>query len=119
MESRRRLQFSLASFLWLVFAVACFFAGKHFDDLAELANLRKNQQNNRVEILVGNSRTINTSTRIPTVLIDDPSICDIKVLSPTSIQILAKKPGPVSISLIDEAGVETEHRFEVSGNSRQ
>ena len=114
MKKPRKYQISLASFLWMIFAIACFFAGKHFDDLAEFAISSDNQKYKTVRILVGNSTTINTNARIPTILIDNPSVCDIKPTTPTSIQIRAKKPGLATLTFVDEVGLKTNCQIEVS-----
>jgi len=114
MENKPKYQFSLATFLWIVFAIACFFAGKHFDALAEVAISPQNQNYKTVKISVGNSTTINTVARIPEIVIDDPSVCGIKPTSPTSFDIVAKKTGLAKVTFIDPMGGKTYYQVEVS-----
>ncbi len=58
----------------------------------------------REEMTVNTSRILTLDKRIPQAQVNNPDILDITALSPTQIQIFAKKAGVTQVNLWDEKG---------------
>ncbi len=58
--------------------------------------------NERLEMTVNTSRILTLDERIPQAQVNNPEVLEITPLSPTQIQILAKKPGVTQVNLWDE-----------------
>ena len=111
---RPKAQLSIKTLFWLLFSTACFFGGKHFDELSRYAAAYGEKSNSRsIDILVGNSTTITTNSRIPSIKLGDPSVCDVDPLSPTTFLVHAKKRGVSDIYFIDQNGVKTTYTFRI------
>ena len=58
--------------------------------------------NERMEMTVATSRILTSDVKIPQAQVNDPNILDVIPLSPTEIQVSAKKPGITEVNLWDE-----------------
>ena len=56
----------------------------------------------RLEMIVNTSRILTLDEKIPQAQVNNPEVLEITPLSPTQIQILAKKPGVTQVNLWDE-----------------
>ena len=79
----------------------------------------------RVEMLVNSSRILSLSpeltqaNRVPQVDVGNPDILDANPLSPTQVQIFAKKPGVTAVNLWDEKGGVHAVDVVVFGDARE
>ncbi len=60
------------------------------------------EANDRLEMIVNTSRILTLEGRIPQAQVNNPEVLELTPLSPTQIQILAKKPGVTQVNLWDE-----------------
>lgn len=77
---------------------------------AAAQNVRQREQliykvdaaNDRLEMIVNTSRILTLDEKIPQAQVNNPEVLEVTPLSPTQIQILAKKPGVTQVNLWDE-----------------
>jgi pilus assembly protein CpaC len=73
----------------------------------------------KMQMVVNTSKVLQAKSKIPRVHVDDPQILELTALSPTEVQISAKKAGVTLVKLWDEdANVYTLEVF-VDGDARQ
>lgn len=58
--------------------------------------------NETLELTVNTSRILTLDEQIPRAQVNNPDILDLTALSPTQVQIMAKKPGVTQVNLWDE-----------------
>ena len=58
--------------------------------------------NETLELTVNTSRILTLDQQIPRAQVNNPEILDLTALSPTQVQIMAKKPGVTQVNLWDE-----------------
>jgi pilus assembly protein CpaC len=58
--------------------------------------------NERMELIVNTSRILTLEKRIPQAQVNNPDILDVVPLSPTQVQVSAKKPGVTAVNLWTE-----------------
>ena len=63
---------------------------------------RMRDASERLEMVVNSSRIITLGQKIPQVQVNNPDILDMLILSPTEVQISAKKPGVTQVNLWGE-----------------
>lgn len=56
-------------------------------------------QNETLELTVNTSRILTIGKELPRVIVNNPEIAEVTALSPTHIQVMAKKPGVTQINL--------------------
>lgn len=59
-------------------------------------------ESQRLEMIVNTSRILTLDKRIPQAQVNNPEVVDIKALSATQVQVVAKKPGVTQINIWDE-----------------
>jgi pilus assembly protein CpaC len=73
----------------------------------------------KMQMVVNTSKVLKAKTNIPRIHVDDPEVVTLTALSPTEVQISAKKPGVTRVQLWDsEEKVYTLEVF-VDGDARQ
>jgi pilus assembly protein CpaC len=74
--------------------------------------IRSVKPNDKLEMLVKTSQVLTLGEKIPTAQVNDPKILSITPLSPTQVQLFAKKPGITQVNLWDEK--QQIHTIEVA-----
>lgn len=62
------------------------------------------ERGKQLEMVVNSSRIIEMEFRVPRVLVENPAVLGANPISPTQIQLAAKKPGVTHVTLWDENG---------------
>jgi len=111
---RPRLQFSIATMLWLTLCVAAFFGGRHWDAIANtVANAASAKSVQRVvvppsppfamrtrlQLVAGDATTIRATATNGSFRVVDPTIADMVVNDSLTYTITAKRSGKTQIHL--------------------
>ena len=64
---------------------------------------RLQSHNETLELTVNSSRIVTIGKDLPRVIVNNPEIAEVTALSPTHIQVMAKKPGVTQINLFSTA----------------
>jgi pilus assembly protein CpaC len=78
---------------------------------------REAAHNETVEVIVGESRTIDAAWPVKKVSVVDPDIADVDAISPTRVQIRAKAIGITEIAIESEQGETWRTRIAVSADT--
>lgn len=98
-EPQKRFKFSLATFFWIMFSFACFFAGMQFDEL----NFGSDEH--RIRLKKGRSHIITKAeTTISRAMVGDPNILAIVPISSNQIRLGALLPGATDVTAWDQVG---------------
>lgn len=73
----------------------------------------------KMQMVVNTSKVLQAKGKIPRVQVDDPEVIELTPLSPTEVQIRAKKPGVTFVKLWDEASNVYTLEVFVDGDARQ
>lgn len=111
------MKFRIASILWLTLAVACFFAGMHWDDFYETMRTPRIKT---ATVQVGRSinLTVPSNGQIPRALVSDPKLISAIAASPKSIRLTGQKAGTTTVSLWDSKGVQTDYAVTVKNSGQ-
>jgi Flp pilus assembly secretin CpaC len=104
-----RLQFSLASLLWLMLCVACFFGGRYWDDVIDASKAQPkpiaippSATLTSLHLLAGGSATVSTKIACSRVLVADPSVVTIAPVASNQITVRARRTGSTEITIWDD-----------------
>jgi len=96
--AKSRFQFRIATVLWLVACVACFFGGRYW----HLAGRSWNQMtvppaDHQMQILAGRSGIVNSPFRVTRVEADDPTIATVAPVTQNSFAVAAHRAGTTTV----------------------
>jgi Flp pilus assembly secretin CpaC len=114
---KTRLQFRIATLLWLTVSVSAFFGGRYWDKIAEtsasktvaptITPLIAPPGMTSIRLTAGAATVVQSSVPINRVLVTDPTLVTIVPLSQNSIQVMAKQPGKTKINIWGELPNQT------------
>ena len=104
---KTRLQFRIATLLWLTVCVAAFFGGRYWDELAKTfapkivatTPLIAPPGITSLRLTVGAATVVQSNVPINRVLVADPTLVRIVPISQNSIQVMAKQSGKTKIDI--------------------
>lgn len=91
---RRGAQFSLAAWLLVGLATAKAAAPKPPQVVHRMTS-----HHETLELTVNTSRIVTVGKELPRVIINNPEVAEVTALSPTQVQVMAKKPGVTQLNL--------------------
>lgn len=65
---------------------------------------RMESRHETLELTVNTSRIVTVGKELPRVIVNNPEVAEVTALSPTQIQVMAKKPGVTQLNLFAPAG---------------
>jgi Flp pilus assembly secretin CpaC len=112
MANKARLQFRIATLLWLMACVASFFGGRHWDQIAKPAPKRATPAMappgaTSLQLAAGTATVVQTSLPIHRMLVADPTIISILPVSQSSFQVKAMQAGKTKIAIWGESTNQT------------
>jgi Flp pilus assembly secretin CpaC len=106
---KTRLQFRIATLLWLTVCVAAFFGGRYWDEIAKtsaskivaptITPLIAPPGITSLRLTAGAATVVQSSVPINRVLVADPTLVRIVPISQNSIQVIAKQSGKTKIDI--------------------
>jgi pilus assembly protein CpaC len=76
-------------------------AGDHRDKKGQVIH-RLESANETLELTVNTSRILTVGKELPRVTVNNPAVAEVTPISPTHIQVMAKKPGVTQVNLFDQ-----------------
>ncbi len=117
LSARRAVAAATVGFIALLPALtAC---GQAFPQPAQELNVKITGAAQRLEMVVNSSRILDMPFRVPRVLVQNPELLRATPISPTKVQISAKKPGVTQLNLWDMDGEVHTVNVVVTGDARE
>jgi Flp pilus assembly secretin CpaC len=111
---KTKLQFRIATLLWLTVSVAAFFAGRHWDQITTAVRQKPRViYNANYQILAGSTGLFEANMPVTRMTIADPTIATITPETQSTLLVTAKRAGTTKIQLWSESTNETA-TFEVT-----
>ena len=107
-----RLQFSIATVLWLTLCAACFFGGRYWDKISSTTVARpvaipRSTTLTSLHLLTGSTATVSTKVPHNRLLVADPTIVSIVPNTQSTFTVTARRTGSTEITVWGEASGQT------------
>jgi Flp pilus assembly secretin CpaC len=108
MRFRPRLQFRIATLLWLMACVASFFGGRHWDQIAKAVCPKPRVIfETDLHMLAGGSTLFDAHMPVTRMTVADPTIASVQPVTQSTFQVTAKQTGTTRIQLWSESTNQT------------